>query len=322
MDGVTLLKQISELYPHTIRVLLLSIKDKDIAVSAVNESRIYKFIAKPMKRDDIIKTITDSVEQYNVSLAERSILDETFHASMKIILEIFGVSDPVSYSRSNRMYRFVRGISKDMDLHNQWDYNTSALLSQIGCVSLPDTLVQKSIYGFKRLNDEEIKQYKSHAEYAANLLKNVPKLESISEIIRCQFDAPYIDENDFVDDQSSIKKIGTHLLHLSYYYDVERLNNENHKSIIDAMLNDPLQFYTPFVKSLDTTFVGQIGGKRQRVNLEDLVPGMTLAENVRTEKGVLVVAQGLEITQNMIKRIIAFHSSQGIRMPLIVYVAT
>jgi len=47
MDGVEFLRRVYERWPDTIRIVLSGYADTGAVVGAINEGRVYKFIAKP-----------------------------------------------------------------------------------------------------------------------------------------------------------------------------------------------------------------------------------------------------------------------------------
>jgi DNA-binding NtrC family response regulator len=47
MDGATLLRQVMTLYPDTARILLTGEPGRDVAISAINEGQIFRFLTKP-----------------------------------------------------------------------------------------------------------------------------------------------------------------------------------------------------------------------------------------------------------------------------------
>lgn len=59
MDGLTLLKKIRQEYPHIIPIMLTAVHDLDIAVRAINELGIYKFLLKPVDHESLMNKLRD-----------------------------------------------------------------------------------------------------------------------------------------------------------------------------------------------------------------------------------------------------------------------
>lgn len=66
MNGVDFLRQVNEMNPETIRIVLSGYADTGSVVGAINEGRIYKFIAKPWNDDELRVTISKAIELYRL----------------------------------------------------------------------------------------------------------------------------------------------------------------------------------------------------------------------------------------------------------------
>jgi len=47
MDGLTFLKKVKELYPEVVRVILTGHADLQMAIEAINEGEVFRFLTKP-----------------------------------------------------------------------------------------------------------------------------------------------------------------------------------------------------------------------------------------------------------------------------------
>ena len=79
MDGVVFLKKVKENYPNTVRIMLTGNADMQTAVNAVNEGNIFRFLTKPASKEIIINAVTAALEQYRLIMAEKELLEKTFH---------------------------------------------------------------------------------------------------------------------------------------------------------------------------------------------------------------------------------------------------
>lgn len=57
MDGITFLKQAEGLAPQTPKVLLTAFPKLDIAIEAINEVRVDKFLTKPLPPDRLLEVV-------------------------------------------------------------------------------------------------------------------------------------------------------------------------------------------------------------------------------------------------------------------------
>jgi len=71
MDGAEFLSRVRQLAPATVRMLLTGYKDVDVAIAAVNEGRIFRYLTKPCKKSDLVQAITLGLAQYHSNLADQ-----------------------------------------------------------------------------------------------------------------------------------------------------------------------------------------------------------------------------------------------------------
>ncbi|MEE3719049.1 response regulator [Tumidithrix elongata RA019] len=66
MTGTELFSRVAVIYPDTIRILLTAHTDVQDLVEAINSSKVFKFLTKPYKQEELINTIQQAVKTYNL----------------------------------------------------------------------------------------------------------------------------------------------------------------------------------------------------------------------------------------------------------------
>ncbi len=66
MSGVEFLSWMKENYPEVVRVLLTGYADLESAKQAINQGAIYKYLEKPWQEKELVGTIKDGVNLYNL----------------------------------------------------------------------------------------------------------------------------------------------------------------------------------------------------------------------------------------------------------------
>ncbi len=64
MDGVSLLKKISELYPKTTRIALTGMNDLDEVYGIFEQVDLFKYITKPWENKTLIEVVTEGIQAY------------------------------------------------------------------------------------------------------------------------------------------------------------------------------------------------------------------------------------------------------------------
>jgi DNA-binding NtrC family response regulator len=77
MLGVDVLRRIKLLQPNTIRIILTAHADMDIAIRAINDGAVYRFLVKPWDNRELVETVRRAFEEYGTDgLAEDPEKDE------------------------------------------------------------------------------------------------------------------------------------------------------------------------------------------------------------------------------------------------------
>ena len=66
MNGVEFLSKVKEQSPDTMRLILSGYADAVAIVEAINEGQVYRFITKPWNDQELLTTISTSLEQHNL----------------------------------------------------------------------------------------------------------------------------------------------------------------------------------------------------------------------------------------------------------------
>jgi len=106
------------------------------------------------------------------------------------------------------------------------------MLSEIGCVSIPEEILAKKYMG-EVLGPEEQQIYDMRISVAVSLLSNIPRMEEVRQIIACQ-------SSDQCQGEDS--PVGARLLKLAQDYD-DMLQRGMHRADAEAALSVHRQLY-------------------------------------------------------------------------------
>jgi two-component system, probable response regulator PhcQ len=74
MLGIDLLRKIHLFKPNIIRIILTGNADLDMAMKAINEGSIYRFLTKPWDNDELLVTVRMGLRQYALEEENRRLL--------------------------------------------------------------------------------------------------------------------------------------------------------------------------------------------------------------------------------------------------------
>ena len=143
MNGTQFLSRVRESAPETVRMMLTGQADLHTAMHAVNEGAIFRFLTKPCPPEALGHALEAGLAQYRLVHAEKELLEQTLTGSLKALSDVLSLVNPEAFGRASRLKRYVTGLAHHMGLSDVWRLEIAASLSQIGCVILPDTILQK-----------------------------------------------------------------------------------------------------------------------------------------------------------------------------------
>jgi response regulator RpfG family c-di-GMP phosphodiesterase len=297
MDGITFLSLVKDISPDTIRIMLTGYADVDNAINAVNHGNVFRFLTKPAANDLLINTLNTAVEQYRLVTSERELLDKTLKGSIKVLIDILAAVNPVAFSRASRISMLSKKVAERLKMEKIWEVELAVLLSQIGCVTIPQEVLDKKISG-RPLTPEENTLFLSHPQIGSNLLRNIPRLEEISDAIACQ-----LKRFDGSGDDSENKKKGksipvlARIIKVVTDFDTHLESGKSNVQAIFQMNKDEGRYDPDILIMLESEISGiEKGFVMKHLYIKDIVPGMIVSENILDANGLTLVTKGTEMT--------------------------
>lgn len=298
MNGVELLSRVKQQAPDTVRIMLTGNADQETAVEAVNKGDIFRFLNKPCGPEKLTAVLQAALQQYRLIVAEKELLDKTLRGSIQALTEVLALTNPEIFGRTTRLKQYMRQLATEMGLDETWQLETVALLSLIGCVIVPEPILLKKTVG-GRLDSEESKSFAKHAKVGADLLTRIPRLEQVAECILYQrkgFDGSGFPEGGL---RGASIPLGARLMKVILDFD-DWESAGLVKAEALAKLQQRADCYDPDVlAALAKVLDADTTTKAQSLPIAALADGMLLAEDIKTNDGLLLVCRGQEATSSV-----------------------
>ncbi len=298
MDGIELLSRIKTLAPNTIRVMLTGNADMDTAIDAINEGAIFRFLTKPCSKEMMAKALTAALVQYRLVTAESNLLEQTLSGGIQVLTEVLSLVNPTAFSRAERACRYMHHVVTRMRLGNPWRYEVAAMMSQLGCVTLPPETIE-AVYSGEKLSASEQSLYDAHPDVAAGLLSKIPRLEPIAWMIEHQ-NRPVPEGSD--PDMADVH-MGAGMLRLVLAYEELIHKGTSRTEAVHLLTMRNKGFSREFFDALITLDPNAEEGEIQNCRIELLSPGMIIQGEIRSGDGALVVSKGQEVTTPLILKL-------------------
>ncbi|MDX2029411.1 MAG: response regulator [Blastocatellia bacterium] len=319
MDGVEFLLRAKRLSPTSVRVMLTGNADQQTAIDAVNEGNIFRFLTKPCPPEVLARTITASLDQYRLVMAEKELLEKTLNGSIHMLTDILSLVNPAAFGRATRVRRLAGRIAAALRIENVWKVEIAAMLSQVGCIAVPEEILLRVQRGHP-LNADEFRMVQSHSQIGYDLIRQIPRLEWAAEAIAYQ-DKHFNGEGWPVDDRHG-HQIPVEARILKLALDFDRLT-ESRLGRADALkkIQGRDNWYDPdVVRALELSLASETRFETRLVRIRELTPDMILAEDIVSIKGLLLIPRGQEVTRSLCMRMANFHRGGAISEPIKVLV--
>ena len=319
MDGVQFLSAVKEIAPETVRMMLTGNADQETAIHAVNEGNIFRFLNKPCLPDVLKSSVDAAIKQYHLVIAEKELLNKTLKGSIKVMAEILGQVNPTVFSRSARIKRHVTQVALRLGLPSLWEFSVAGFLSQIGCVTVPNDILER-FYAGERLEPEEEKIFNSHPAAGAALLVNIPRLENISRMIALQM-APFSSYRERpISPEDKLVYIGGQILKAAVDFDHLVFLGNSPADVIKKMKESDGEYNRKILDALAAVDTDTSGFTVKKLKLGQIIVGMKLNQDLKAKNGLLLAVKGQEITLGLRERLINFAKTIGIDEPFEVMV--
>ncbi len=316
MDGAALLSKVHTGWPDTTRVLLTGYTDVNVAISAVNDGQIFRFLVKPCPEAELKKSLTAATEQYRLITAERELLELTLGGALGALMEVLGVVAPELVARSARLERLVEGIAAHLDESSAWIYKTAARLSQLGLIALPKEIVDRVVAGVG-VSERDRKLFESYPEVSGRILQSIPRLEMVAEIVRHQLaaTAPSFDDRRVAR--------GVSVLRAAVAVDALMVHGRSLREAVEAVTRQKgldSEVMVALEKSAQSAAPPPRQLEQVSVGVQGLRVGMIPVDNVCSSAGAVVVPAGKAITGLILERLHKFSQGVGLVEPIRVLV--
>lgn len=306
VDGFLFLAKVKETSPEIVRIILTGYADVATAIKALNEGHVFRFLTKPCTPETLIKALAAGIKQYHTIIAEKEILQKTLRGSVRVLIEALSLANPAAYGRTRRVRNLVKNLAKSLGKKVSWELDLASMLSHIGCMSIPRKILDDITTG-KELSKSDIQLYNNHPAVGANLLEQIPRLESIAAIVAAQF-------QEF----NPLQSEGARFLKVAVEYDMLMSKGLAPYEAYGRMLACN-QCYDPVLLDALEKCIAEEGGYALKfVTIEELEVDMVLEEDIVSRNGLLILTKGSMLNQHTIEAVFKTNETFNIVEPITV----
>lgn len=283
VTGVALLRQVQQIAPDTVRVLLTGQGDVDTIVSAVNEAQVYRFLTKPCTGQALISAIRSAADQHRANVEERAAVDRTLQGALKMLADVLALTSPAISAKVGRLQSLIKDVAGPLGVADRWPLEVAAMLSQITTAM------------------------------ANQVLAAAPRTEEIRAILaaqRGQGVRPMVTAGEPFAAAALI-------LRAAIDYDSYETMGLPAQAVIDMMRARADVYDANLLAALAAARVkaAKPALAVKEIALAEIEPGMIFADDVVLKTGLVLVSRGFEVTERFIERAKTFKDGR-VREPV------
>ncbi len=357
MTGLDLLAKVRDIQPNASRVLITGVLALDTLVGAINQGEIFRFLAKPWARAEMLATVGNAVQRHQILCdneklradmlalnselaatnailrvkvaqltAQREQLDESnealtenFEHSLGLCHRIINTFYPLLGTRTKAVVEICRKMSESDELTAEEKHvlMTGAWLHDIGLVGVKREVLHKLFHHPSDLAAEEWAMIHQHPNYGQTLAAFVDRLTAVGATIRGHHER--FDGKGYPDALSGETIPWTaRCLAVAVAFVETGLPKDQASAYIvkqSGAAFDPNAVRLFF----NATQSHDLPRQLREVTLGELRAGMHLAKGIYSPAGLLLIAEGQELTPTTLSKIRNHNLLAHLPQRLIVY---
>lgn len=316
MSGAEFLGAARKARPESVRMLLTGQTDLKSAIDAINEGQIFRFLTKPCPPPVLLAAFEAAAELHRLLTAERVLLEQTLHGSVKALIDVLSLTNPVAFGRATRVKGRVAEVARVLSLTDSWQVEMAALLSQLGTIALPPEVTEK-LHNGDPLTEAEAAMVERVPVVTEQLLSSIPRLEAVRAILAGA--AKPAGAADDTAPRQGIHKAAS-ALRVALDYDVLESRGDAPARAMDTLRGRVGRYDPQVLDAFATLYAGLAQRESVReLPLTALRVGMVFVNDVRLMNGALLCARGYEVTASFLAKARNFRAG-SVREPLRVVV--
>lgn len=357
MTGLDFLTKVKLMQPDASRMLITAVLSLDTVIDAINRGEIYRFIIKPWLREELLVTVQNAAQRYDLirrnselqaatqamneklvqlnrdleqnvaRVAEQNeelsklneALEMNLSRSVELCIQTMQTFYPTLGNQARRAYEVCSSMAEVLNLpvEQRKVLEISAWLHDIGLIGVPRHLIRKWQQEPTELQEAERALIEHHPVLGQELAGFVHHLEGVGAIIRSHHER--FDGQGYPDRLS-----GQSIPWLARLLAVAVSFAESQFEQDEAIQSIRLDSGTAFDPEAVRAFVrgiprASVPRKEREVMLSELSPGMVLAKGIYTANGLLLIPEGQQLSATYIDKLLNHNRINPINQSLVVY---
>lgn len=276
------------------------------------------------------KRVKDRTEELNLNarLLEHAFSDlqKSYGHVLRLASSLGALREPGAAEAAENRARLAESLAEVLGLsdHQIGEIRDAALLSDLGNIGLSDTLLHRSLVEY---DGADMQEYARVPIWAEAVLMGIPNMRYSAAMLRSQFER--FDGSGYPDHLvGDAIPVGSRIIALVRdYTDLVRgrytgepMAPQRARTELQRQSN---QRYDPVMvdflcKICDATEPNELGWNEEHVKLDEHAIGRILAQDLYSEKGVILLRKGYKLTTDLLPRLVHLQHWSGRDFDLVV----
>lgn len=356
MSGLEFLQKARQIQPDVTRVLMTGALDLATVIDAINQGEIYRFIVKPWIKEELLATVKNAVQRYelieqntrlqqatqamnrelaslNQSLAQKvtreaqqnrqlaemnQALEQNLQRSVELCLKTMATFYPSLGVQAKRVLELCQSMAEGLQLpaNQRQVLEISALLHDVGLVGVPRRLIRLWQKNPEVLSSAELALVQQHPVMGQELASFIHNLSEVGDIIRYHHER--FDGTGYPDKLAgeNIPWLARLLAVAATYAGFEGSDAD----AIDTIRRESGRAFDPEAVRVLIRYLRPTTPRKEReVPMSELRAGMVLAKGIYTANGLLLIPEGQVLNDLYLDKLRNHNRVNPIKQSLLVY---
>ena len=357
MLGLDFLVESRKTHPNASRILVTAVLALPTIVEAINRGEIFRFVAKPWLREELLATVRDAIQRHDLIVrnedltarsqqlnaqlmvansqlegqvkaleSERQKLDlantelvSRYEHSLELCRRILTAYDPILGGQAKALVEFANkmGATEHFSEAERTSLHAAAWLCDLGLIGVPRELLRSFRTNPSSLSERERAVMQNHPVYSQTLAALVDPRPETGAIIRAHHE--WFDGAGYPDGLGGQSiPWGARCLAVAVGYVESGLPKQ---AAIDQLLARSGTHYDPEAIRLFLKVSNLVNLPRtvREILLDELEPGMVLASGIYSPHGLLLIGEGQLLGPGTISKLRDHTQIAPISQRLLVY---
>ena len=357
MLGLDFLIKSRSLRPQASRILITAVLALPTIVDAINKGEIFRFVAKPWLREELIATVRNAVNRHELVTHNSELQAETQHLnsqltdanaalaaqvsdlsekqkrldlanrelgakyenSLELCRRILTTYDPILGGQVRTLAEFAAQMAATSEFTEAQGHAlcSAARLCDLGLIGIPREMLRAFRTKPDQLTEHELTMLRNHPIYSQTLASLVDSHAEVGEIIRAHHE--HFDGSGYPDGVAGENiPWAARCLAVAVGFVESGLAKG---PAIDALLDKSGSAYDPEAVRLflKVSNLVQLPKQVREILLHELEAGMVLANGIYSPHGLLLIGEGQALSPGTITKIRSHNQVTPISQRLLVY---